>query len=111
MVVEGPEPRVMVEPGERVWLDMTYWDCAFGVMVSLLLMMIGAGTLAWGVNALRAEVVRILEPAALVVVSIIAGRWDVEENMVPWALVEVTMVGRDAEIDAVERLVEETMIP
>ncbi len=109
--MEGPEPRVRVEPGERVWLDMTYWDCAFGVMVSLLLMMIGAKALAGGVKALRAEVVRIWEPAALVVVRIMAGRWDVEEKMVPWALVEVTMVGRDAEIGAVERLVEETMIP
>ena len=33
-VVDRPEPRVMVEPGERVELDMMYWDRAFGVMVS-----------------------------------------------------------------------------
>ena len=40
-VVEVPEPRVMDEPGERVWLEMTYWDWEFGVMVSLFTM-IGA---------------------------------------------------------------------
>ena len=25
-VVDDPEPRVMVEPGERVEPDMIYWD-------------------------------------------------------------------------------------
>lgn len=110
-MVEVPEPRVMDAPGERVWLDMTYCDWAFGVTVSLLLMMIGAGALASGVNALSADVARTLEPAALVVVRIMAGSWAVEEKTVPWALVEVTIVGRDAETKAMERLVEETMIP
>lgn len=109
-VVEVPEPRVMDEPGERVWLEMMYWDCAFGVMVSLL-MTIGAGALAGGVNAFRVEVVRTLEPAASVVIRMMAGRLVVEERMVPWALVEVMMTGRDAEIEAVERMVEETMLP
>lgn len=33
IVVEGPEPRVMEAPGESVWPEMMYWDCAFGVMV------------------------------------------------------------------------------
>lgn len=80
-------------------------------MVSLLWMIIGAGALTGGVNALRAEVVTILEPAALVVVKIMAGRWAVEVRMVPWALVEVTMVGRNAETEAVERLVEVIMLP
>lgn len=109
-MVEAPEPRVMEEPGERVWLDMMYWDCAFGVMVSPLTM-IGGGALASWAKALKAEVVRTLEPAALVVIRIMAGRWTVEERTVPWALVEVRMVGRDAKTEAVERLVEKTMLP
>ena len=109
-VVEVPEPRVMLEPGARVWPDTMYWDCAFGVMVSLL-MMIGAGALAGGMKALSADVVRTLEPAALVVVRIMAGRLAVEERTVPWALVEVTIVGIDTEMGAVERLVEVTMLP
>ena len=98
-------------PGERVWLEMMYWDCALGVMVSLSLMTIGAGALAGGVNALRAEVVMISEPAALVVVRMMAGRWVVEVWLAPWASVEVMMVGRDAETEAVERLVERTTLP
>lgn len=110
-MVEVPEPSVMGEPpGERVWLDIMYWDCSFGLMVSPL-MMIGAGALAGGVNALRTEVVRILEPAALVVVKIIAGRWVVDVRTAPCALVEVIMVGTDAETEAVERLVEKAMLP
>lgn len=109
-MVEAPEPRVMDEPGESVWLDMMYWDCAFGVMV-LPSTIIGARALAAGVNALRAEVVRILDPAALVVVRIMAGRWVAEERTLPSAFVKVMMVGRDAETEAVERLVEETMLP
>lgn len=77
-----------------------------------LLMMIGAGAdLAGGVNKLRGEVVRIWEPAALVVARIMAGRWVVEERMVPWALVEVMTVGTDAEMRAMERLVEVMMLP
>lgn len=79
-------------------------------MVSLLIM-IGAGTLTGGVNALSAEVVRILEPAALVVVRITAGRWAVEEMRVPWALMEVMIVGTDTEMGAMERLVEEMILP
>ena len=110
-MVEVPEPSVMGEPpGERVWLDTMYWDCALGLMVSLL-MMIGAGALGDGLNALRTEVVTILEPAALVVVRIIAGRLVVEVKMCPRASVEVMMVGTDAETEAVERLVEKTMLP
>lgn len=34
-MVEGPEPRVMVEPGARVEPAMRYCDFAFGVMVSV----------------------------------------------------------------------------
>lgn len=109
-MAEVPEPMVIDEPGLRVWLDMMYSDCEFGMMVSLL-MMIGAGALAGGVKALRAEVVRILEPAALVVVRIMAGRWVVRERMVPWALVEAMVVRREAETEVVERLVEKTMLP
>ncbi len=45
----------------------------FGVMVSEP-MVIGAGALAGWVGKVRGEVVRILEPAALVVVRIMAGR-------------------------------------
>lgn len=78
----------MDAPGLRVWLEMTYWDCAFGVMVSPL-MVIGAGPLAGGVAKLSGEVVRDWEPAAFVVVRIMAGRWAVEETTVPWASVEV----------------------
>ncbi len=74
-------------------------------------MVIGATALAGWLGKVRGEVVRILEPAALVVVSIMAGRWVEEEMMLPWALVEIMMVGRDAETDAVERLVERMMLP
>ena len=109
-MVEVPAPRVMDEPETRVWLEMTYWDCALGVMISLPMVM-GAGALAGGVNALRVEVVRTLEPAASVVVRMMAGRLVVEERTVPWALVEVMMTGRDAESEAVERMVEETRLP
>lgn len=112
MVVEVPVPRVMGGPfGERVWLDMTYWDCAFGVIVSLLLMMIGAGALVGGVKVLRGEVVMVWEPAASVVVRMMAGRWVVEVWRTPWASVEVRMVGRDAETEAVKRLVEVATTP
>ena len=89
---------------------MMYWDCAFGLMVSPS-MIIGVEALVGGVNALRAEVVTILEPAALVVVKIIAGRWVAEVKMAPRASVEVMMVGTDAETEAVERLVAVTMLP
>ena len=107
-VVEGPAPRVMGAPlGVRVEPAMTYWDCGFGVMVSVP-MVRGAGA---GVKGRRVEVVRIWEPAALVVVRIMAGRWAVEEVMTPWAFVEVMVVGRYAEIGAVERLVVVTMLP
>lgn len=109
-VVEVPEPRVMDEPGERVWLEMTYWDWEFGVIVSLFTT-IGAGPLASGVNALRAEVVRISEPTALVVVRIMAGRCVVSERTLPWALVEVMMVGTDAVMGPREMLVEVIMLP
>ena len=109
-MVEVPEPRVMDEPGERVWPEMTYWDWEFGVIVSLFTM-IGAGALESGVNALRTEVVRISEPTALLVVRIMAGRWVVRERTLPWALVEVMMVGTDAVIGARERLVEVIMLP
>ena len=34
-MAEGPEPRVMVESGARVEPEIRYFDCAFGVMVSL----------------------------------------------------------------------------
>lgn len=74
-------------------------------------MMIGVEALAGGVNALRAEVVTILEPAALIVVKIIAGRWVVEVRTTPCASVEVMMVGRDAETESVERLVAVTTLP
>ena len=100
----------MDEPGERVWLEMTYWDREFGVIVWLFTM-IGAGTLASGINALRAEVVRISEPTALVVVTTMAGRWVVSERSSPWPLVEVMMVGTDAVMGDRERLVEVIMLP
>ena len=109
-MVEVPEPRIMDEPGERVWLEMTYWDWEFGVIVSLFTM-IGAGALESGVNALRAEVVRISEPSALVVVRIMAGRWVVREKTLPWALVEVVMVETYAVIGDRERLVVVTILP
>lgn len=54
-VVEAPEPRVMEEPGARVRLAMMYWDCAFGVMVSPL-MVIRAAPVVTGVAELRGEV-------------------------------------------------------
>ena len=100
----GPAPRVMVEPGERVWPEMRYWDCGFGVMVSPSRVM-GAG------RGMRAEVVRDEEPAASVAVRMMAGRWVVEERMVPWALVEVRTMGTEAEMEAVERLVVGTGRP
>lgn len=105
MVMGGPF-------GVRVWLDMMYWDWAFGVKVSLLLMvMSGAGALVGGGDGLRGEVVVIWEPAALVLVRMIAGRWVVEVWLAPWASVEVMVVGKDAETEAVERLVEKTTLP
>ena len=107
--MEVPEPRVIDEPGERVWLEMTYCDWEFGVIVSLFTT-IGAGALVSGVNALRVEVVRLSEPAALVVVRIMAGRWVVRERTLPWALVDVMMVGTDAVMGARERLIEEIML-
>ena len=109
-VVEVPEPTVMDEPGERVWLEMTYRDWEFGVIVWLFTT-IGAGALMSGVNALKAEVVRISEPTALVVVRIMAGRWVVRERTLPWALVEGMMVGTDTIMGARERLVEVIMLP
>ena len=109
-VVEVLEPRVMDEPGERVWLEMTYWDWEFRVIVSLFTM-IGAGALESGVNALRTEVVRISEPTALVVVRIMAGRWVVRERILPWPLVEGMMVGTDAVMSDRERLVVVTILP
>ena len=74
-------------------------------------MVIGAGAFAGWLGKVKGEVVRILEPAALVVVRIIAGRWVGEEIMLPWALVEVMIVGTDAETEAVERLVERITLP
>lgn len=109
-MLEAPEPRVMEEPGSRVWLEMTYWDWAFGVMVSEP-MVSRAGALAGGVGRVRGEVVRNVEPAALVVGRIMAGRWVVVEITAPWALVEVMIVRRDAEIGAVERLGERMILP
>ena len=87
-----------------------YAELAFGVMVWSL-MVIGMGAMAGAVGKVKREVVRIFEPAALVVGRTMAGRWIVEERMVPCALVEVRIVGRDAEIETVERLVERTMLP
>ena len=77
------------------------------------LMVIGAGAFApaAAVGKISAEVVRILEPAALVVSRTIAGRWVGVETMSPWAWVDVMIVGRDADIEAVERLVERTVVP
>ena len=105
-----PAPRVMIEPGERVWLEMMYWECEFGVMISLFTT-IGAGALLSGVNALRAEVVMLVEPAALVVVRIMAGRWVIRDMVVPWALVEVMIAETDVDMGARERLVEVMMLP
>ena len=111
-VLEASEPRVMEEPGFKVWPEIMYWDWAFGVMVWSL-MVIGAGAFApaGAVGNIRAEVVRTLEPAALVVPRTMAGRWAEVETMSPWALVDFMIVGRDAEIEAVERLVERTVLP
>ena len=106
----GPDPRVMDEPATRVWPETMYSEWAFGVMVASLMVM-GTGAIGGAVGKVRREVVRMLEPAALVVGRMIAGRWIVDERMVPCALVEVMIVGRDAEIEAVERLVERTMLP
>ena len=61
-MVEVPEPRVIDEPGARVWLAIMYWDFAFGVMVWPLTV-IGAKALARGVAKLWGEVVRIFEPS------------------------------------------------
>ena len=101
-VLEASEPRVM-EPVFKVWPEIMYWDWAFGVMVWSL-MVIGAGTfaLAGTVGKVSAEVVRVLEPAALVVSRIIAGRWVEVETVSPWALVDFIIVGRDVEIEAVD---------
>ena len=101
----------MEEPGVRVWDEIIYWDCAFGVMVSPLMVRAGVRAVGGGVNRDRGEVVRRVEPAALVAVRIMAGRWVDEVRMLPWALVVVMIVGRDAEIEAVERLVERMMLP
>ena len=54
-MLEAPEPRVMEEPGSRVWLEMTYWDWVFGVMVAEP-MVSRAGALAGGVGRVRGEV-------------------------------------------------------
>ena len=35
MVVEGPEPKVMVEPTARVEPEMRYCDRTFGMMVEV----------------------------------------------------------------------------
>ena len=60
-----------------------------------------------GAGKSRAEVVRILAPAAVVVVRIMAGRRTVvEETIVPWALVKVVMTGW-----AIAVLVETVMLP
>ena len=74
-VLEASEPRVMEEPGFKVWPEIMYWDWAFGVMVWSL-MVIGAGAFApvGTVGNIRGEVVRTLEPAALVVSRTMAGR-------------------------------------
>ena len=106
----GPDPRVMDEPATRVWPETMYSGGGFGLVVDSLRVM-GTGARGGGVGKVRREVVRMLEPAALVVGRMIAGRWIVDERMVPCALVEVMIVGRDAEIEAVERLVERTMLP
>lgn len=54
-MLEAPEPRVMEEPGTRVWLEMTYWDWVFGVMVSEP-MVSRAGALPGGMGRVRGEV-------------------------------------------------------
>lgn len=110
VVEEGPERSVMEEPGIRVWLEIMYRDSAFGVMVSEPMVSAGAAA-AGGVGRVRGVVVKIVEPAALVVGRIMAERWVVVEMMAPWALVEVMIVGRDTEIVAVERLGERMMLP
>ena len=80
--------------------------------VSLLAVIVSEPTvMAGGVGMARGEVVRILAPAAPVVVSMMAGRRTVEERTMPWALVEVVVLGRNAETEAVERLVERTVLP
>ena len=112
-VLEAPEPRVMEEPGVKVWPEIRYWDWAFGVMVrSLIVIGTGALILAGGaVGKVSAKVVRVCEPATLVVSRIMAGRWVEKEKMMPWALIEVMIVGSDAEIEAVEMLVERMVPP
>ena len=98
MEVLGPYTRVVVppdvcsartvleEPGLKVWSEIMYWDCAFGVMIWSL-MVIGARAFApaGAVGKVSAEVVRILEPAALVVSRTMAGIWVEVEKMSPWA--------------------------
>ena len=110
-VLEASEPRVMEEPGFKVWPEIMYWDWAFGVMVwSLMVISAGAFAPAGAVGKVSAEVVKILEPAALVVSRTMAGRWVEVETMSPWALVDVMIVGRDIDIEAVERLVERMVL-
>lgn len=79
-VLEASEPRVMEEPGFKVWLEIMYWDWAFGVMV-------------WSLMVISAEVIIILEPAALFVSRTIAGRWIEEGIMSPWAVSGTGTVG------------------
>lgn len=111
-VLEASEPRVMEESGFKVWPEIMYWDWAFGVMVwSLMVIGPGAFALAGAVGKISAEVVGILEPAALVVSRTMAGRRVEVEIMSSWALVDVMIVGRDTEIEAVDRLVERMVLP
>lgn len=44
-------------------------------------------------------------------VRMMAGKWAVEDTTVPWALVEDMIVGREAEIKAMERLIDGTILP
>ena len=88
----------MEEPGFKVWLEIMYWDCAFGVMVwSLMVISAGAFISAFisadVVGKISAEVIRILEPAALFVSRSIAGRWIEEGIMSPWAVNGTGTVG------------------
>ena len=97
-VLEASEPRVMEEPGFKVWLEIMYWDWAFGVMVwSLMVISAGAFISAFisadVVGKISAEVIRILEPAALSVSRTIAGRWIEEGIMSPWAVSGTGTVG------------------
>lgn len=76
-------------------------------------MVIGAGAFAsvGAVGKFSAEVVIIFEPAALVMSRTMAGRWVEVEIMSSWALVDVMIVGREAETEAMERLVERMVLP